>query len=165
MFYIEEFIRYNSNINGTGGLEKYVLDGKYKDWLKFLEKLKKGPFLKYVKGSTYFLMNGKKIIGMINIRHTLNDTLLIIGGHIGYSIRPTERRKGYVKIMLYLALKKCQKLKLSTVLITCDDDNIASFKTIESLGGILENKIKYKGNLIRRYFIDVNSSLEINKTL
>ena len=59
--------------------------------------------------------------------------------------------------MLYLALKKCQELDIYKVLITCDDENIASFKTIEALGGVLENKIEDEDELVRRYWIEVNS--------
>ena len=90
------------------------------------------------------------------------------GGHIGYSIRPTERNKGYSKINLYLALEKCQKLGLKEILITANDDNIASYKTIEAFGGELKNKIKNKetNNIpIRRYFINVEKALSMNGEL
>ena len=163
--YIEEFIKYNSSFNGTGGLEKYILKNRYQDWLNFLEELKKGPVLNYVQAATYFLMDEEEIIGMVNIRHDLNEFLLARGGNIGYSIRPTKRRKGYGKLLLYLALKKCQELDIYKVLITCDDENIASFKTIEALGGVLENKIEDEDELVRRYWIEVNSSIEKNKKI
>lgn len=87
---------------------------------------------------------------------------------IGYSIRPTERNKGYSKINLYLALEKCQKLGLKEILITANDDNIASYKTIETFGGELKNKIKNKetNNIpIRRYFINVEKALSMNGEL
>ena len=165
--YIMELLKYNSSINGTGSLEKYVLDNKYDEWLELNEKLKKGPVGDYVPASTYFLIenSSNKIIGMVNIRHYLNDFLLNRGGNIGYSVRPLERCKGYGKGLLYLALLECQKLNLSKVLITCDDTNIASFKVIEALGGKLENKISDDDEIVRRYWIDVLDSLNKNKKI
>lgn len=61
-----------------------------------------------------------RLIGMINIRHYLNNHLLNFGGHIDYSIKKSERQKGYASEMLGLALEKCKELKLEKVLITCN---------------------------------------------
>ena len=119
-----------------------------------------------LNSSEYLLLNEKNdIIGMVNIRHFLNERYKKEGGHIGYSIRPTERRKGYNKISLYLSLLECEKLGLEKVLITCDDINVGSYKTIEALGGILENKINYEGRIIRRYYIDVDKSINKYKNV
>lgn len=82
-----------------------------------------------------------KLLGMIQIRHRLNDYLKKFGGHIGYSIRPTERRKGYAKQMLKLTLPYCKRLGMEKVLITCIDGNIGSEKTIIANGGIYENTV------------------------
>jgi predicted acetyltransferase len=90
---------------------------------------------------------------MIDIRHYLNDYLLRIGGNIGYSVRASERRKGYAKEMLRLALLKCRKLDLEKVLITCFKHNIASAKTIIANGGILENEITDEDGITQRYWI------------
>ena len=96
-----------------------------------------------------------KLVGMINIRHTLNEYLYNYGGHIGYSVRKIERRKGYAKEMLKIALEECIKLGIEKVLITCDVDNIASAKTIKSCGGILENEVPNDGRLNQRYWIQL----------
>ena len=92
---------------------------------------------KLVPAETFFLIreNDNKIVGMIDIRLALNDFLKKYGGNIGYSIRPTERRKGYDKINLYLALKFCKEKGLSEVLLDCDYDNLGSASSIISLGG------------------------------
>mgnify|MGYP002646335372 CR=1 FL=1 len=165
ILYIKEHIEYDSDIHGTGGLEKYC--DNYEGWLEQLELLSNPETCpqNYVPGDEYFLIRKEddKIIGMINIRHELNDFLLQYGGHIGYGTRPTERRKGYNKISLYLGLLKSKELGLDKVLITATDANPGSFKTILALGGILENKIpddEDENILLGRYWIDVDKSLE-----
>lgn len=156
--FIQEFLEYNSEINGTGGLYRY---NNYDEWLLKLEEDLDLPNIpeEKVPASTYFLIkeSDNKIIGMINIRHKLNEFLLNEGGHIGYSIRPTERKKGYGTIMLKLALQKCRELNLNKVLITCDKINIASAKVIQNNSGILENEIFSEAfsEIIQRYWIDL----------
>ena len=93
---------------------------------------------------------------MIDIRHRLNDYLLNFGGHIDYSVRKSERQKGYATEMLALALIECMKLNIKRVLITCDKDNIASAKTIINNGGILENEILEGSGITQRYWINLD---------
>lgn len=94
-------------------------------------------------------------VGAVNIRHYLNDSLKLIGGHIGDGVRPSERRNGIATKMLGLALDECKRLGIDRVLMTCYDDNIGSARSIENNGGILENKIEVNGQQIRRYFINL----------
>lgn len=154
--YINEFLLYNSSINGTGGLDRY---DDYNEWLKKVESDLDIPNIPEdrVPANTYFFVrtSDDKILGMINIRHKLNEFLLNEGGHIGYSIRPTERKKGYGTLMLKLGLEKCKELKLNKVLITCDKSNIASAKVIQNNNGILENEIYSNtfSQVIQRYWI------------
>ena len=84
-----------------------------------------------------------------------------MGGNIGYGIRPTERRKGYNKINLYLGLLEAFKSGLDKVMLVCETNNIASVKTIESLGGVLEKKIidPNDGLLTSFYWIDTKESI------
>jgi len=156
--FIQEFLEYNSQINGTGGLYRY---NNYDEWLlKVAEDLNllNIPEDK-VPASTYFFirMADEKIVGMINIRHKLNEFLLNEGGHIGYCIRPTERKKGYATLMLKLGLQKCRELNLNKVLITCDKINVASSKVIRNNNGILENEIYSDtfSEVIQRYWISL----------
>lgn len=165
--YIKEHKKYNSKIHGTCSLQKYC--DNYEGWLNHIEKLKKEQTCpkNYVPSNTYFLIkeDEDRIIGMIDIRHKLNDFLLNYGGHIGYGIRPTERQKGYNKINLYLGLQKSKELGLNKVLITAADNNPSSYKTILSLGGVLENKIpddEEENIELGRYWINVDKSLEEN---
>ncbi len=116
--YIEEHNRYNSNINGCGGLNHYV--SNYEEWLNRLEEYRHYvPDENRVPGETWMLVreSDNRLIGMCNIRYMLNEHLQRIGGHIGYGIRPTERRRGYNEINLYLALIRCQELGMDVVLL------------------------------------------------
>lgn len=165
--YIKEFYEYNSEINGVGGLHRYLED--YDGWLKKLENDRNRiPNEEKVPAETYFLVREKdnKIVGMINIRLALNEKLKKYGGNIGYSIRPTERRKGYNKINLYLALLVCQKHGIKEVLLDCDKDNLGSSKTMQSLGGILVREYYDEENakcIVQDYIIDVDESIKNNK--
>ncbi len=101
-------------------------------------------------------MQDDRILGAIQVRHHIDHpNLKVVGGHIGYGIRPSERRKGYAKEMLRLALSEARKIELKEVLITCDDDNIGSYKTIEANGGVFESTILVEGKNIRRYWISL----------
>ncbi len=109
-----------------------------------------------VPSSIYFLMDEYKIIyGVIDIRHELNDYLLRYGGHIGYGIRPSQRRKGYASQMLTLALPIVKELGISKALITCDKNNVGSAKTIMNNGGILENEVINGDEITQRYWIEL----------
>ena len=107
------------------------------------------------EAATCAVIEDNKLLGMINIRHTLNEYLYNYGGHIGYSVRKIERKKGYAKEMMKLALDECRRLEMKKVLLTCDADNIASAKTIKSCGGILENEVTNDEILVQRYWIEL----------
>jgi predicted acetyltransferase len=168
--YIEEFIKNNSNISGTGNLDDYLEDRTYEIWLEEIKKLENKEYANsvgFVPATTYFMIREKdnKIIGMINLRHELNERLAKTGGHIGYSIRPLERKKGYAKIQLYLCLLKAREIGLEKVMLTCDEKNIASYKTMEALGGIFERKEFEKDRITKVYWIDVDESIKKYKYL
>mgnify|MGYP002621699178 CR=1 FL=1 len=160
--YIEEHQEYNSQINGCGGLDHYA--NNYRSWLERLEEYRNCPVEENrVPGETLMLIRERdnRLIGMCNIRYELNERLRTSGGHIGYGIRPTERRNGYNEINLYLALIHCHERGLNMVLLDCNDDNIASYRTMEALGGILIDTYidPYDGELTRRYAINVEEAL------
>lgn len=163
--YIREFYKYNSDINGAGGLKRYLND--YDNWLKKLENDRNQiPDEKNVPAETYFLVreSDNKIVGMINIRLVLNERLRKEGGHIGYGIRPTERRKGYNKLNLYLGLKCLKEHGVKEAFLDCNKDNLGSAKTIKALGGKL-TKEYYNLDLkcmVQDYLIDVDKSIKDN---
>ena len=117
-----------------------------------------------VPGKTFLLIrkDDNKIVGTINIRWNLSEKMLKFGGHIGYGIRPTERRKGYNKIQLYLVLLEVQKLNLDKVMLDCSVDNLGSDKTIKALGGILERcELDEADNTMTNvYWINVDESIK-----
>lgn len=143
---------------GMARLEQY--ENNYEEWVKAKKEEKKGINLpdNYVPASTYFCIrvSDNKIIGMVNIRHKLNSSLQNTGGHIGYSIRPSERNKGYGVIQLKNALKYANKLGITSALVTCDERNIRSKKTIKRCYGKQEKSFKDEknGNIRNRFIID-----------
>ena len=161
--YADEIIKYKEEslaespiINGSAGLDRL---SSIEDWLEELNKrscedtVPKG----LVPSSTYLGIREKDnyIVGMIDIRHYLNEYLTQVGGNIGYSVRKTERNKGYAKQMLKLALKKCKELKIKKVLITCDEDNITSEKVILSANAKFEDIRNVDGENKKRFWIDL----------
>ena len=150
--FINEFREYNSQINGVGGLHRFLED--YEGWLKMSEERNTiEPSEEKVPAREFFFVreSDDKIIGMINIRIALNERLKKYGGHIGYGIRPTERGKGYNKINLYLGLKVCNQYGIETVFMDADLENPASWKTMEALGG----------KRIREYYDDVDAHCQV----
>lgn len=103
---------------------------------------------------------------MINIRLVLNERLKKYGGHIVYCIRPTERGKGYNKINLYLGLKICKEHGIKEVFMDADKENLASWKTMESLGGINIREYyddEYAHCVVKDYIINVDNAIEENR--
>ena len=145
------------SINGSRGLHNYE---KYEDWLWLVTECENpNNTLIGVQTSAYLAVrtSDEKVVGCIELRHTLNESLTVIGGHIGYSVVPQERNKGYATMMLKLILKEAKNIGLEKVLLTCDTDNVASCKTIEKCGGTPEQKeaFYYKGELYFKYWIEI----------
>jgi len=121
-----------------------------------LENEEKGIGLKdgYVPSSTRWLVDREEFIGRVSIRHKLTEKLAEEGGHIGYEIRPSKRNMGYGSKILEMAIPVADKLGIKKILITCDDDNVGSWKIIEKNGGVLQDKVETHGKLIRRYWVE-----------
>lgn len=142
----EEIIPYAIRRNDYRSFESYLANLEVKDTSEGL-----------VPDSTFFCLDEERdiFVGAVNIRHYLNESLLLDGGHIGDGVRPSERRKGIATKMIGLALEECRKLGIRRVLMVCDKDNLGSAKSIQRNGGILENEVLVDGVLEQRYWIDV----------
>lgn len=142
--YINEFYEYGSEINGSGSLDSFLKEATYEEWLeKVMRYIDIANIPEpYVPDLTYFYVreNDDKIVGMVNIRLALNNFLRKEGGHIGYSVRPTERRKGYATDMLTEAINVCARIGIDEVLVSCDKENTASSGVIKKCGGILKEE-------------------------
>lgn len=132
----------------------------YEEWLDHLKANSRPETLRpgWVVSSTFFAVRGSdgKIVGMVDIRHELNDFLRNYGGHIGYGVRPSERNKGYATRILLLALDYCRGLGLDKVMLACDKENAASRKTILKCGGVLEHEFLHTdGKTVQVFWISL----------
>lgn len=149
--------------------EKFGWDLRDKDdfaqWVQLLNDLEDPLFQApegFVSQSTLWVCRDSEYLGAVGLRHALiNDYLEIVGGHVGYGIRPSARRRGLAKLALAGAIELARNLGLQKLLITCDDSNAGSYKTIEACGGILESVLPLEQiqerfgaeEAVRRYWI------------
>lgn len=164
--YINEFVFYNSDINGTGSLDKILEGYTFEQALERCLNMQKEEYANKIgrcQSKTFLLIrkNDNRIIGTINVRWNLTEEMKQFGGNIGYGIRPTERRKGYNKINLYLGLIEAKKLGLDKVMLDCDVNNLGSSKTMQALGGTLERTEidPYDGVLTSVYWFNVDETI------
>lgn len=134
-----------------------IFKNDYHDFDAYLAQLdRKGPEGELVPNSVFFLLDEERdrLLGAADVRHYLNEDLLLCGGHIGDGIRPSERRKGYGTELLRLALEECRKLGIDRALVTCNKSNVGSAKAIQRNGGVLENEVVNEaGEIEQRYWI------------
>lgn len=140
--YRKEFLDCSDSMDGTGALRR--TDNPL-DWIQHSNRCKNPSTVPQglVPATQYLFVReeDEKIVGMIQIRHYFNPYLEKFGGHIGYSVVPSERRKGYATQMLKMVLPKCKKLGIDNVLITCICGNEGSKRTIMKNGGIYESTV------------------------
>jgi len=103
---------------------------------------------------------GTKVVGRVSLRHELNDFLLEQAGHVGYGVVASCRRRGYASQMLKLTLPHARALGIERVLVTCDDDNVASIRVVEGCGGVLEDVRELAGAAVpkRRYWLSTSET-------
>ncbi len=164
--YLHEFVTAGSEINGSGSLDKILSGCSFEEALDRCLKMENKEYAAKAgrcPGKTFLLIreHDGRLVGTVNVRWDLNEQMLRFGGHIGYGIRPCERRKGYGKINLYLALKEADRVGLDRVMIGCAAANAASDKTIRALGGVLERceTDPSDGEMSNVYWIQVKASL------
>ncbi len=148
----------------------WVLELPYKtesDFLSLIDRLNEVERGEHITGyspsSTYWLYDDERnvLVGAGNLRHALVGESGQLWGHIGYGIRPSERRKGYASFLLKSLLEKAAEHGLSEVLLAAWTDNIASWKTMERCGAVFQNYVldKESGKTVKQYLINTKSSL------
>jgi len=144
-------------IQGTGGMDVE----NFAESIQRLRSCAEGITLSEdgVPASTYWLVRGDRVLGTCNLRHRLNESLRDHGGHVGYSVRPSERRKGYGVLMLKLVLEKARRLGIRRALLTCGKENVASARVIRKNGGVLdsESHSPRAGLVMQRFWIELSA--------
>jgi predicted acetyltransferase len=140
----EEFLRAHraTSPGYPSFLHNYQEGMPFGRYLEVLEEQRRGIGLSpgQVPSVFLFAFASERIVGRVSIRPSLDARFERVGGHVGYVVVPEFRRRGYAAAMLGMAIRIANaELGLQRVLVTCDDDNIASIKTIEKCGGVLEN--------------------------
>ncbi|MCR4722657.1 MAG: GNAT family N-acetyltransferase [Eubacteriales bacterium] len=156
--YRREFLDADSSMDGTTSLKR-IADPK--EWLENCRRyMDKSTVLEGMVQATQFIyvrLSDNRLIGMLSVRHYFNDYLEKYAGNIGYSVRPSERRKGYAKAMLRDCLPFCRSVGLDRILVCCLDDNVASRKTILANGGIFDDTVYEPSEKVtlERYWIEL----------
>ncbi len=157
MAFKRELTDHGDGFDGCAGLDTCA---SFDEWMRFEERLRARYKEGYVPSEVYLAVrkSDDRLVGIIDYRHPLTDFLLRYGGNIGYSVRPSERRKGYASEMLRSMLEICRACGEERVLLACDKANAASRGTILRNGGMLENEIEdavglTKSGVIQRYWI------------
>ncbi|MBT3199331.1 MAG: GNAT family N-acetyltransferase [Phycisphaerales bacterium] len=143
-------------------LVPWVLGYDVEDFPAFLERLSDAAVGKnvpdiFVAHSTYWTIDSTgQVVGVVNLRHELNESLLLDGGHIGYSIRPSLRGRGLATRQLALAVQAAADRGIGRVLVICQRDNQASAEVIRKNGGVMESEVfsPETGKMMQRYWID-----------
>jgi len=156
--YRQEFLNAGDSMDGCGPLRRLEDPEEYIKVCKDYESTKE-VCAKLVPATQFLFIrkSDNRLVGMIQIRHCFNDYLEKYAGHIGYSVRPCERRKGYAKQMLKMALPYCREIGLDQVLITCMDGNLGSEKTILANGGVYESTVHEPNENVdlKRFWIEI----------
>ncbi len=159
MQYRREFLENDPSecMGGCGNLRRC---DNAQEWLDEVGKLSDPELCPkgYVRSDTYLAVrsNDNRLVGVIDLRHSLDNAALSEwAGHIGYCVRPNDRRRGFAKEMLRLNLENCRALGLKRVLLCCDDDNIASERTILANGGVFERTTEANGKTVKRFWIEL----------
>jgi predicted acetyltransferase len=157
---LEYELSYRRYIDELGDEDRYPfpLDFDHADFAALLAKLewfRHGIDLPdgFVPSTTFWLVDGEELVGVSNLRHTLNERIRFAGGHIGLGIRPAWRGKAHGRLLMQLTLDKAAERGIHPVHIHCYKDNAPSARMIRAVGGILDSEIEAEGHIVQRYLI------------
>lgn len=154
--YRAEFLEMGGSMDGCSNLRRYENMKEWYDWIQKAER-RETCSPNWVPDTQFVTVRHSdgRIVGMLDIRHELNEACLNLFGNIGYSVRHSERSKGYATIQLGLAKMVCKSMGMEKILISCHKENFASAKTIFRNGGVLENEVvdQRNGEVLQRYWI------------
>lgn len=157
-YVIEHYARGEYKLPATIGL----LSMEYEEWVNKINNNAIIPDKLWKISYTYLVFDKEKLIGFLSIRPLIDDELANKYGHIGYAVRPSERRKGYASQMLKYALSLCKEQGLKKVILGCFKENIGSSKTMIKNGGKLIREVIVKEEINEYYTINlVNQFYEI----
>ena len=157
--YRREFLDEGSPFHGDTGLQHFEDVSEWIDYCRRHEHEETVPEGRAV-GEQYMLVRegDSRILGMISLRPYLNDYLAEHAGHIGYGVRPSERRKGYATLMLSMGLDRCREHGLESVLLVCLPENQPSRRTIVACGGVFERMTIGGEEVMERYWISLGDA-------
>jgi predicted acetyltransferase len=140
MAYRQVMLANGDILHGCAGLEDTT---SYEEWLDFDHRLRRKFGNDYAPETVFLAIrqDDRKLLGIIDFRNPISEKLLKFGGHVGYSVLPSERRKGVATEMLRCLLPHCRQAGLNRILLTCAKENIASRNVIVANGGQLENEV------------------------
>ena len=154
--YVDEFKEKNEE------LVPFCIEFDNEPFEAFLERLRNlsngiGVPEGFVAHSTFWLVDDENVVAVSNLRHQLTKSLKREGGHIGYSVRPSMRKRGYGRIVLERTLKMAGKIGIQDVLITCDRENTGSIGVILANGGVFDSDeyLPERNSVINRYWISI----------
>lgn len=156
---IEEFVL-NGEEKAYGASKASKYKDNYLEWIDYLRGIKSPSEAMINKGYTptiqYVLYDGDEVIGFFCARLSLTEVLMHAGGHVGYSIRPSKRGRGYATNGLKLLLEKFRSYGLDAVMLCCYEENVKSAAVIEKCGGVFDSTVIYEGRRIKKFWIKID---------
>lgn len=156
--YRAEFLEQGDSMDGCSNLRRFGNMDDWYDWICKAEQPETCP-AGWVPDTQYICVRNSdgRLVGMLDIRHRLNEACLNLFGNIGYSVRASERRRGYATAMLAMAKDICRTMGMDRILVSCHRDNTASARTILANGGVMENEVTdhRNGEILQRYWIEL----------